>query len=290
MTAILHPESPPTTRRALLVGALGGIGVWATSFVGRVSPTRATDGQAVIQAADNSGSGSTLVRSSTTTAFQGLADATSGATYGVRGRNSSTDGAGVYGLAGATSGSSTGVLGITNSPNGASVWGDSTLGSASTSIGVRGDSDANYGVVGLSTSGIGVGGSSVASDQPGIAGRSNSNSTGVLGYSGSGGIPLPPAKAKTGVYGYASQDSGSKGVWGESAAGHGVHGSSTGGYAGYFAGKVYTSKFVEMTEISAPAAPGANKARLFLRVNGVGKTQLCVRFQSGGVQVIKTEP
>jgi len=45
-----------------------------------------------------------------------------------------------------------------------------------------------------------------------------------------------------------------------------------------------------MTEIAAPAAPGANKARLFLRVSGTGKTQLCVRFQSGAVQVIKSEP
>jgi hypothetical protein len=99
----------------------------------------------------------------------------------------------------------------------------------------------------------------------------------VLGASGD---LIPAAKAKTGVYGYANQDTNCKGVFGESPT----------GYAGYFVGNVYTSTFVEMTEISAPAAPGANKARLFLKVNGLGKTQLCVRFQSGAVQVIKTEP
>jgi len=113
------------------------------------------------------------------------------------------------------------------------------------------------------------------------------NGTGVQGYSGDF---LPTSRAKTGIYGSADQDGASKGVWGDSPAGHGLHGSSTSGFAGYFAGKVYTTKFVEMTEISSPAAPGANKARLFLRVNGLGKTQLCVRFQSGSVQVIKTEP
>jgi hypothetical protein len=47
--------------------------------------------------------------------------------------------------------------------------------------------------------------------------------------------------------------------------------------------------YIEMSEISAPAAPAADKGRLFLQVSGV-KTQLCVRFQSGAVQVIATEP
>jgi hypothetical protein len=53
---------------------------------------------------------------------------------------------------------------------------------------------------------------------------------------------------------------------------------------------VYTTKWYELTEVATPLAPSANRARLFARVNGSGKTQLCVRFQSGAVQVIKTEP
>jgi hypothetical protein len=108
----------------------------------------------------------------------------------------------------------------------------------------------------------------------------------VLGYSGSG---FATSRARTGVYGLADQDDKSKGVWGESPAGHGIHGSSSSGFAGYFSGKVYLSKFQEMTEISAPSAPAANNARLFLKDNGSGKTQLCVRFSSGAIQVLATQ-
>ena len=47
----------------------------------------------------------------------------------------------------------------------------------------------------------------------------------------------------------------------------------------------------EATELAAdPAAPATNAARLYLRDNGAGKTQLCVRFATGAVQVIATEP
>jgi hypothetical protein len=44
------------------------------------------------------------------------------------------------------------------------------------------------------------------------------------------------------------------------------------------------------TETSDPAAPIADKAILYARDNGGGKTQLCVRFPTGAVQVIATEP
>jgi len=47
-------------------------------------------------------------------------------------------------------------------------------------------------------------------------------------------------------------------------------------------------EFVEQS--SAPSAPAANKARLFAQDNGAGKTQLCVRFNTGATQVIATEP
>ena len=36
-------------------------------------------------------------------------------------------------------------------------------------------------------------------------------------------------------------------------------------------------------------APAANQARLYVRDNGAGKTQLVVRFATGGVQVLATE-
>lgn len=46
----------------------------------------------------------------------------------------------------------------------------------------------------------------------------------------------------------------------------------------------------EMIEITAPAAGATNSARLFARDNGSGKTQLAVRFATGAIQVLATEP
>jgi hypothetical protein len=51
------------------------------------------------------------------------------------------------------------------------------------------------------------------------------------------------------------------------------------------------ARHIEITELAAdPAAPATNGARLFVRDNGSGKTQVCVRFATGVVQVISTEP
>lgn len=48
---------------------------------------------------------------------------------------------------------------------------------------------------------------------------------------------------------------------------------------------------IEYTEAAADlAAPAANKARVYARDNGSGKTQLVVRMPTGAVQVIATEP
>jgi hypothetical protein len=47
--------------------------------------------------------------------------------------------------------------------------------------------------------------------------------------------------------------------------------------------------WMQFDEISDPGAV-ANKARLFAKDNGGGKTLLCVRFGSGAVQVLATEP
>jgi hypothetical protein len=49
--------------------------------------------------------------------------------------------------------------------------------------------------------------------------------------------------------------------------------------------------FITMEELGADAsAPAANKAALFVRDNGSGKTQLCVKFNTGAVQVLATQP
>jgi hypothetical protein len=224
---------------------------------------------------------------------------------GVTGQSNGS-GTGVYG----TSSSSFGVNGASSSGigvNGASTSNYGVRGSSTSNYGVRGTSGSNVGVLGDSSSGPGVRGNSTgsvgvygesgstsgvsgqnsSSTEPAVSGWALGNAAGVFGLSGN---LAHAAKAKTGVYGYAAQDNFSRGVIGESPAGIGLYGISSTGYGVYAAGKVYTTKWYELTEISAPAAPGANRARLFARVNGLGKTQLCVRFQSGAVQVIKTEP
>ena len=68
-----------------------------------------------------------------------------------------------------------------------------------------------------------------------------------------------------------------------------MRGFSNTGYAGYFEGRLFTTEFVELQEISDPTAPSSNQARLFVR-DSASKSQLCVRFASGAVQVIATEP
>jgi hypothetical protein len=126
----------PRSWRALLVAAIGGLAASAPNALGRPTAALATDGQPVVQGADNSGSASTLVRSNTTTAFQGLADAASAPAYGVRGRSNSSAGAGVVGQVVAASGTNYGVRGIAASTSGG--------------VGVRGEAPIR-GVEGIAT-------------------------------------------------------------------------------------------------------------------------------------------
>lgn len=52
----------------------------------------------------------------------------------------------------------------------------------------------------------------------------------------------------------------------------------------------FFSNGIQLPEVADPANTPANTAKLFVRDNGSGKTQLCVRFPTGAVQVISTEP
>lgn len=56
------------------------------------------------------------------------------------------------------------------------------------------------------------------------------------------------------------------------------------------AGTAPVDDAVLMTEITDPSAPAANQGVLYVRDNGAGKTQLVVRFPTGAVQVVATEP
>lgn len=55
-------------------------------------------------------------------------------------------------------------------------------------------------------------------------------------------------------------------------------------------GGVYFHDRLLYTERADPAAPAANQAVVYARDNGGGKTQLCVRFATGAVQVLATQP
>jgi hypothetical protein len=103
------------------------------------------------------------------------------------------------------------------------------------------------------------------------------------------------AGAGYGVYGKAVSGDGVRGtattgtgVRGTATTGNGVYGIATSGYAGHFVGRMAVSQYIDVTEMTAPANPASNRARLFVRDNG-GKTQLCVIFPTGLVQVIKAE-
>lgn len=48
--------------------------------------------------------------------------------------------------------------------------------------------------------------------------------------------------------------------------------------------------YMEINERSDPAAPPANWARIYVRDNGAGKTQVVARFSSGAIQPIATQP
>jgi len=52
----------------------------------------------------------------------------------------------------------------------------------------------------------------------------------------------------------------------------------------------FHTDFIEGTEMTAPAAPAANKGRLYFEDNGSGKTRLMVIFPSGAAQQIAIEP
>jgi hypothetical protein len=55
-------------------------------------------------------------------------------------------------------------------------------------------------------------------------------------------------------------------------------------------GGVYFHDRFVFPERADPAAPPAGRAVVFARDNGSGETQLCVRFATGAVQVLATEP
>lgn len=141
-----------------------------------------------------------------------LGEATTGSATAIRGTAGGTGGYGVIGEATATSGATRGVFGRSVSPGGRGVFGFASAQTGDT-VGVLGETFSDHG--------------------KGVLGWAAGDSTGVLGFSG--GPSLPGARAKTGVYGVATQGANSRGVLGRTTSGQGVRGEATSGTGGYFA-------------------------------------------------------
>jgi hypothetical protein len=283
MTATLQPESKSPSRRAVLAAALGGAAAMVARSVIQPNAARAAgDDAATIHIGDtyaDAQSQTTIgnqannnvvlwVASNNDIGFGG-GTAVVGFSHhgtGVNGLSNST-GTGVHG----TSSSGSGVLGGSGSGtgvHGTSSSGYGVLGGSGSGTGVRGISGSGFGVEGVSFSSfgiagnsstnVGVFGSSSASDHSAIVGQSNGNSTGILGCSGS----PPTARAKTGVYGFAAQDSSARAVFGQTIGGVGLYGQATSGLALQTSGrtKFSTSGVATITagSKSKTITPGVN--------------------------------
>ena len=202
-----------SSRRALLAGALGGIGAVAAGAMAKVSPVRGANGDPFIVGTDNSATSRTrLINSTPSSAF-----------------SVESTGGGI-----AVTGSSNSSVGI--------------RGASGPHYGVHGTSSSSFGVYGQSNSNVAVAGISYASDKPAVLGYATSNSTGLLGSSGTS----VAAKPKTGVYGYANQDASSKGVFGFSGRGVGVYAQANkAGYALQTNGRIKASKVSGVASIVA---------------------------------------
>ena len=222
-----------TTRRTVLTAAAAGVGGWLAAAIGRASPVAAADGDVVNVGESLTGANTTVftVPTESYSALWGKSTATQGAGVGIRGDSGST-GAGSAGVWG--NGGSAGVRGT----GGVGVRGEGSHGvlGVGSQMGVYGYSDGGTAVRGNSVSGVALSGEStnaagvegMSHAHVGVVGFQINNGTAVVGISGTKPIAATP-RPKTGVYGQALQDSGSRGVWGASNAGQGVRGDATSG-------------------------------------------------------------
>jgi hypothetical protein len=233
---------------------VGGIGALAASVIGGASRVEAAAGSALIigSSTNNAGtSNTTLTTNSSVVAFQLLQKG---------------GGTSLMGYVTPATGPTRGVYGRTNSSSGDGVQARNA-GAAGTGAAVRAFGGNNHGVIATSDTTFAIRAVSAASNAPAIRGiGSGTQGSGVSGHS-----------------------TNWVGVGGTSTNGFAIWGESTNNYAGFFVNHVYMGSWIDIQEISEPAAAGPNQARLFTKDNGVGKTQLCVRFPSGATQVLATE-
>jgi hypothetical protein len=213
--AVESTQSSLRSRRALLAGALGGLGAWAAAVAVRVDPAEAAAGDPIRMGRLNKASGTSteLQTSASKPAFRATQLGS-----GVALRGDAGSGRAVMAIAG---------------QDGTGVWASSPN---------------HYGVSSECPSGTAV--------------RAVGD-TAVLASGGQFGV-------------LASGDIGIQ------AGGDSMSAQLT--------GRVYLDGPLDLVEqFTEPTAPPASMARLFAREVG-GKTELCVKFAAGAVQVLATEP
>jgi hypothetical protein len=248
----LNSPTSPSSRRALLAGALGAAAATLASALGRPRPVEATHA-GYLQLGHDAGGGVNETTGKTelfTTGSTGLKASASGSlsgtgiwgetlaeggdAIGVFGRSIDPTGAGVEGIGAAVSGNAAGVKGFSYSYDAAArgVYGEVIAGRAvdghasgeTSGTGVHGDSlgvgAGAMGVHGEAYNGIGLAGWS--QNFIGALGQSDSG-TGLFGWCGTGAVPTPPDNVA--VYAYAPTGSTARAVYGRA---------TDGGTAGYF--------------------------------------------------------
>jgi hypothetical protein len=314
------PAPPVRSRRALLIAALGGVGGLFASRLASADPAAAAAGDPLVIGNTTNTAGT--ANTSLTTASTGTALLVTQNGTGTALRGSAVGPGSIAGFFTAANG--TGISGVTASPNTYGVFG-SNDGAAGTGAAIRASGKNNNGLVATTDGATKVALKATNSAMDGTVALFE-NTSGGTGYNAGPAIRAYTAGGSdanvhpdggywdaagefagpTGIIGAATAVDGvgvaglasgrgvegvstiGRGVNGFSTSGPGVYGSSGSGYAVVAAGRVSISQFVDVLAMTAPANPGANTARLFARDNG-GKTELCVIFPTGAIQVIKTE-
>jgi hypothetical protein len=177
------------SRRLLLAGAAGGLGVIAAQTISRAAPAEATQGSAVIEGQDNTGATARTLVSATTGETALLADPGTG--VGVAGVGtggfSGVSGTGGPGGPNPGQGGGAGVEGFGSAKNGPGVVG-------------TGASTGGFGVIGVGTGGFsGVDGRGGSSNGPGVTGEGGGSGDGVVGSATTGNGVHGTASAAAGV-------------------------------------------------------------------------------------------
>ena len=249
------------SRRAVLAGVLGGVGVWvARAFGDRVDPAQAAAGDPIRMGQVNLASGTNTV----------LQTISSGTAYLVRQNGSGTAirAESPHGHAGVFE--TNAELALAHAILARHKGG---LNTPSDFAAIRAESKYTTAISAFSSISTAI--TARSGQQVGVFGSSR-HREGVLGSS----------ERRNGVEG-ASLDGA--GIYGHSRNGDGIVGRG-GRWAARFEGSVLMDGNINFRERVTPPVPTADHAQLFLRDNGAGKSQLVVQFPSGAIHVVVTEP